>query len=639
MNASARHRTGWPLVVLAASCSLLAGSESRSSATSGRPEDSSSGLLAVSGVVVDAETRRPVPGALVEVAPERMEGRDKQASRKRQLSDASGRFAILDVPADVSLTIRASKSGYLDGTYASDPGAVVSQSGLKEGDWRSDVRLELRRPAVIAGSVVDETGRPVVDVWVRILAKVGLPGGSHLLHRGLTRTDDRGSFRFGGLAPGEFIIQVPSVQSATRPDRELGGQFVLVRHFPVPPPPADGRALTYQAAFFPGGRTPDLESAIELRFGEKRFGANITLVPVPAHRVSGVLVGPPGSWAGLPLRLIPEGGEAVGAGAVSATAFVGDDGRFAFVNVAEGAYTLEATRAYGTLKLKTSAAAFQEMEFEKSLGATDLSTVEWETNSTLPDLRFVATTIDSATPSYWAREKLVVGGSDIDVVVPMRAALTLAGRTVKEIVQDWPIPNVEPGAGLFLDPVGSPAVLGAQRTGQPGTDARPEFAIQGVLPGRYFLRSRNGWVIKSVSWKGTDYTERALEADVGQDLSGVEVVVTNAGAALKGTALTDHGLPGRRVVVILFPSSRVFQEKDLGLWPPQFQRVVASPTGDFEIAGLPAGDYRVIAIEDPDASLRLASEFVDTAASMATPVTLSWAATTRVNLVIRGRLP
>ena len=72
------------------------------------PRESQQALAGViSGVVVDAATGSPLPGAVVFIAatPTR-----PIAGQTRQLTDDRGRFAFTGLPGDVKYTLTASKS-------------------------------------------------------------------------------------------------------------------------------------------------------------------------------------------------------------------------------------------------------------------------------------------------------------------------------------------------------------------------------------------------------------------------------------------------------------------------------------------------------------------------------------------------
>jgi hypothetical protein len=92
-------------------------------------------------------------------------------------------------------------------------------------------------------------------------------------------------------------------------------------------------------------------ATVELRAGEQRAGVDVTLTPTTAWRVSGVVDGPPEALARLSLRLLPEGMEHLGNGSEVATASVATDGRFTFLNVPAGSYTIDAPRTVAELTM------------------------------------------------------------------------------------------------------------------------------------------------------------------------------------------------------------------------------------------------------------------------------------------------
>jgi hypothetical protein len=325
-------------------------------------------------------------------------------------------------------------------------------------------------------------------------------------------------------------------------------------------------------------------------------------------------------------------------GDLAATSLVGADGRFTFLNVAEGIYSLEATRTSAQLRLKADTAGFREMEFAKSGGTSGLSLVDWDVSAALPGLQFVTTRVDSALTTYWARQTVVVGSGDADLTLAMRPSGTMRGRIVKEITLQAPVPRIEPVAGVHLDPANGGLRLGAPRSKERPEDSSGDFSIDDLMPGKYFLRARNGWSIKSIVWKGVDYTDTAFDAAETQAFNDVEVVVTNGAATLAGTALDQRGTPGRRVVIAVFPASTAFWT-ECGLWSPRIRSVVAARDGRYEIAGLPAGDYRVVAIDDPSAALLINAGLFEQFKSVATPITLSWSKLNALNLLVHQRVP
>src|SRR5262245_60105537 len=79
---------------------------------------------AISGVVIDATTQKPVPGAVVQLAgtPGIVSASSPQAvfvsiSPRRQITDELGRFVFDDLAPNSSYTLLATRSGFLDGGY------------------------------------------------------------------------------------------------------------------------------------------------------------------------------------------------------------------------------------------------------------------------------------------------------------------------------------------------------------------------------------------------------------------------------------------------------------------------------------------------------------------------------------------
>src|SRR5262245_40401299 len=78
------------------------------------------GTAAITGLVLDGLTRAPLADALVYLSVEGGGG-----PQTRQLTDAKGRFAFVNLPAGTRYTLNGSKPGYLSAGYSreSQPGA------------------------------------------------------------------------------------------------------------------------------------------------------------------------------------------------------------------------------------------------------------------------------------------------------------------------------------------------------------------------------------------------------------------------------------------------------------------------------------------------------------------------------------
>ena len=287
---------------------------------------------AVSGVVVDEESGKPLPGASVY-----LQGRGIHVG---QITDAKGRFLFEQIAPYDQYRLSADRTGYLEilvGGASTDPRTSGRPISVAQGQWLKDVRVAMHRAGSLSGRVLDDRGLPLVGAVVRILAEASVGGHRTLLGGPVTRTDDCGAYRLPLLPAGNYYIQMPSVQesvpsastlaelSGLPPERLAAAEArgldslqtvnddelnqLVVGRYPIPPRAADGRWLAYPLTFFPSASTLDDAVKISLGPGENRAGVDLRVPAVPCVSVSGALRGPPASYAGLTVRLLALGTE------------------------------------------------------------------------------------------------------------------------------------------------------------------------------------------------------------------------------------------------------------------------------------------------------------------------------------------
>src|SRR5262245_20638750 len=158
----------------------------------------SSGTAVLSGVLTTGATSpQPVRRATI-----RLSGASIPSARLAGTDD-EGKFVFDALPAG-SYTLSATKPGYVLTFYGSrhpgrGPGVPVA---IVDGQ-RANVALTIVTGAVITGTITDPRGMPAPNVAV---TAVGLSpqGTSATTLRGVT--DDRGTYRLFGLAPGDYLI-------------------------------------------------------------------------------------------------------------------------------------------------------------------------------------------------------------------------------------------------------------------------------------------------------------------------------------------------------------------------------------------------------------------------------------------------
>ncbi len=619
---------------------------------------------AISGAAVDGSTGTALADVIVGLTA--LPGTQLPAGyQARQITDAKGRFAFLNLPNDGTFQLTAAKYGYLDGGYGRDsaPTDPLRAIVVANGSWVGNLRVNIWMPAAISGTVRDENGEPVVGVFVRALGRIRVAGRDELAAGPMTVADDHGRYRISGLLPGRYIIQVPSVQMSVPGATRIGAATtnvpegaidvddtarLVIGRYPLPPPSVNERAMAYGIAFHPNASAPNLASTIEVRFGDDRSGIDVSLTPVPAVRVSGVVEGPPEALTTLTLRLLPAGMENLGLGAEVATALVAANGAFTFLYVPAGSYVLDAPVTFNEFSINSGASmsggSVNMGSSRASLptppprlgassmgqGIADVPGVNFSTK----DFRGV---YGDKVPNYTARTQVTVGDSDVNgLAIRLRASATLRARLTVESDPAKPASQAPARFSFFMDPAGGQPSLGQPRASA-AVGHNQEFEIPGIQPAEYFLRVQGlgAWLVKSIQWRGRDYTTTPIDAATTEDLSGVLVTITNAIPTLAGTVRAPDGSVPESGLVIVFPVQLALRV-NTGLWSPRLASAALQSDGTYRLAAVPAGDYFVAAIDRSRMATWRDPEFLALVERQAVRVTLAWGQTLSRDLTMAG---
>jgi hypothetical protein len=563
----------------------------------GAPPGARTGMIV--GQVVDAATGDPVAEAIVRLTlPKFFE--NPGAPNDRVMADGEGRFFFTDLPPG-DYFLQATKEGYAPGIYGQRRawGQNVLFS-LGEGERVADVALKVWKHGVIAGTVVDEAGEPVVGVAVRALIKdvfAGRPRYGNLQVASelvpTATTDDRGMFRLSQLMPGTYVVLVPSNQTtvpasyvgapdpALRSDlffagvgevsllgqprtQQVGDSALLtLNRVLIPPPPSPaGRMAVYPTTYFPAAATAGAATQIAIGAGEERTDIAISLRPVAAVRVTGRLVTPDGSVPPpTTIRLVGAAmSDVITTGLVSGPDHVGFEtatgmsdatGRFTLLGVPPGDYVL--THAN----------------------------------------RFLSRAIQQGQAAYWMSQSLAVGGEDLlDLVVTLRPALRVAGRF--EYRGDASTPPHQVAGVVFETPSGEPG----QFFGEVTKGATPTFSTV-AAGGQYIARpyESNSWFLQSVTLDGKDITDRAF--DLQADATSLVVTYTDRPSKVSGTVTDDQGSTSATAVVLVFPVDHR-KWSGYGASPRTLKSALTTRSGVYTINHLPPGDYYAVAVAAAD---------------------------------------
>jgi hypothetical protein len=552
------------------------------------------------GQVVDAMSDAPIPDAIVLINLPRYSPTLPTTPYGRVMADGEGRFFFSDLPAG-DYYLQASQQGYVAGTYGQQkPMGQYQLLSLGQGEQRTDVKLHVWKYAVIAGTVLDEAGEPVVGVSVRALGRTVLGGrvqyGTTEIREDLVPTavtDDRGMFRLSQLLPGTYVVAVPATQN-TVPVESLTGQNSAARtelsyagvsevtalgqprtlqsgdvalltssRMQVPPAAsATGRMFVYPTTFYPAAMTAGDATSITVRSGDERPDVAITLRPVPAVRVSGRVNTPDGSapppmgifLAGdaskdLVVRRPPPGN----ANFDTAVSLTDAAGRFTFLGVPPGEYVLEQSSP------------------------------------------FLGRALQTGVPTYWVSQTITVGTSDItDTIVQARPAVHVAGRAEYRSAAGAEKPPI--GSVGFDTPFGEPGQFFVQMIRTNGDLTFETFAAGGT----YFIRptENRGWFVQSVMVDGKDCKDRLF--DLHEDTTSIVITFTDQPNRITGTVKDGRGVVSGSAVVLAFPADRQHWA-GYGRSPRDLVSAITSASGVYTIPNLPPGDYAMIAVQADDA--------------------------------------
>jgi hypothetical protein len=269
------------------------------------------GASAIVGRVFDSTTNAPVRRAQVEAS--NGNSRDVWA-----MTDDEGRFELLDLSAG-EWRVTVSKGGYFTWELGQHRPFEAPPRTRLAARQRMTVEIPLTRGGVILGRVYDEAGEPLAGLRVRVYRTRMAQGYRRLEAVGAAdETDDTGSYRIYGLAPGDYYVAA-SLRVA---------------------PPDSVVQTTYSPTYYPG--TGDLAEAqrIRLELGAEAT-AGFALLPVRQVRVSGTVLTSSGAPANAFLNLTSESAELgvpLGIGGVTKP-----DGTFTLPDVPPGRYVLNAS--------------------------------------------------------------------------------------------------------------------------------------------------------------------------------------------------------------------------------------------------------------------------------------------------------
>jgi hypothetical protein len=496
---------------------------------------------AISGRVM-AEDGQPIPRVTVSLQA------IGKTSRSVSVSvDDEGNFRAEGLDA-ASYAITATAPGYvMRPQIEMDASAVKSPNYNHIGDV---VTITMIKGGVITGRVTNALGEPVISVPV-VVARVRDEGGRELpapekINTFPQRqTDDRGVYRYYGLAPGSYIVSAGGSGFSTRPT------------------PFDGRMLTYHPS-----ATRDTATEVVARSGAEATGVDIRYRGERGYIISGKITGlqGPGGFAQIIVR---KAGSDLVIATTSLSSQKLEDG-YAIYGLPNGEYEVIAARDFSD-----DDNAYISSTRRAQVNGRDVSGID------------LALTPMAALVGKTALEKSVEAQKCEDA---RNSRLT---EVVIRVRRDRPGEKDDtPAFPFWKSPEGVVAEDGA-------------FSIRGLKAGRYRLEPLlpdAGWYVKAMKLSGAppatgDIARSGLTLKSGERLSGAQLTLGASAAGLKGkvTAAAGTKLP-KRLRAYLAPA-----EPDAGDDALRFAETVVEGGGEFSFNHLAPGKYWLLAKPIPDA--------------------------------------
>jgi hypothetical protein len=558
-----------------------------------RNQPAKTGTAALRGRVVAMDTGQAIRRAQV-----RLSGGD--VGMKSALTDSNGRYEFKDLPAG-RVTLNVSKGGFVNMQYGQtrpfEPGRPIE---LSDGQVMDKVDIALPRGSVVSGRVVDEFGEPVTDAMVTAMRMSFANGRKRLVPAGrLGQTNDLGQFRIYGLPPGDYYVSATYRDlSSIAMDFGFGGNSSGSGSMPT-----SGYAPTY----FPGTASPGDAQRVSVAIGQEMTGVDISLLPVRLARVTGQAMSSDGRpLGGAMIMLMPasrDGGFAMPGGSSRTSA----SGQFTLNGIAPGDYSLQ-VRSSGPMMIDAGGGA---MMFSV-------------TNDT-------ANAPQRREPEF-ANVPLSVNGEDVTgVIVTTTHGAKASGRIVYE---GGSRPDGTPQIRISApsaEPDGAPSI--GSGMGQVQDDGR--FQLSGLVGSRLIRANSlpNGWVMRSVNVNGVDITDTGYEFKPGEDVEGLEVVLTQRTTEVDGAVTTPQGQPLKDYTVVVFSTDENKWALPLTRWT---QSTRPDQEGRFRLQHLPAGSYYAIAVDYVAQGEWSDPEWLARARDKATTFKVTEGATTSLNLTLAG---
>ena len=334
----------------------------------------------------------------------------------------------------------------------------------------------------------------------------------------------------------------------------------------------------YAPLYFPGTLDPASAQRVTIGVGTEIRDVVMTMKPVKTGRISGTVLDSKGQPAG-GMLMVMSGGPF---GMTASGAPIRPDGTFTVGGLAPGEYTLR------SMQMGPRPAESEVAFLTVTVGSEDVDNLQ---------LR--------AVPPSSARGRIVVDAG---------AALSLPSRLM-----------------VSMQPVQFAPMMNGPM--QPGTVAEDMTFELKATPGRYRISlgpGAAGWSVRSVHMNGANVTDSGFEIKAFEDVSGLEVELTNKLSTISGVATNARGEVSKDYTAVVFA-------QDPERWKIGRYQTSSRPDqdGKFKFTGLPEGEYYIVAVDRVETGEAADPEFLEKVRTKASLLTVHEGDTKTVDLRVQ----
>jgi hypothetical protein len=572
------------------------------------------GKGSISGTVAVAGSGQPARRARVNLS-----GGSEVGGGRSTTTDEMGRFAFSALP-EGRFSLSASKPGYVSGSYGQrQPGRPGTPIQLADGQ-RLQVQLQITRGGVITGTVLDENAEALPGTPVRALRYVMQSGVRTLQSAGNGATDDRGVYRIYGLQPGEYIVyatprnnnqglegrqaelqqllqqseMMARLEAVQAQAAQALNERIAQARVAMAAQGSDEAATGYAPVYYPGTTAPSSAATVTVGPGEEKGSIDFQYQVVPIARIDGIVTTTAAATqapSNIQLSLVNTSFAVPGISPGNARADA--QGAFRIPNVPPGQYTLIARATIGTAGREGGPPG-------REGGPGGRGPIPGGRGEFIAGRGRVGGPAGADQIRLWATTDVTVDGRNVsNIVLTLQPGMSVSGRIAFEGTTQPPPADLT-RLRIQFQPVVMPGTSGEISNSAAGrVDAEGRFTISSVVPGRYRLTASgagSGWFLGSATVEGQDSLDFPVEVKPSQNINGAVVTFVDRQSELTGTIVNERAQPVPDYTLIVYPADQRF-------WTPQSRRIQSTrpaTDGRYSFRNLPAGDYRLVPVYDPD---------------------------------------